>query len=495
MPGISESIASNQTVSVRPLVIFISYASEDKQLATDLCSFLEGYLGKDFAGVVIDTESFRHGIALNDSIREQLKRTDILVVVYTGQSKPSHGFTGIELGFFLGLPPFQNSPVTRRIITFYRDTPPEAAAELKGVRFGLDKPTLQLSVEEYTKVLERIDLRHPIPAFLKDLESDVNAMRGAISLPQDERYNDVRRLEHSRSFLAKIFTELRKAIDSENAPQKKLVIKVSERLGDESIDLPGAAILVPEGNGTMAIFGLPEREITWQEFYRTAKPKYRNAWKDAIETAAISSLGENIVDNSQIIISHTGLELYRVMLSRAILFLDSRREFHLYFVEITRRHDFGNKDSTRLLRALGLCCRFRFMFFEKESEFSAEALMLAKDDIKEWARKLIRELNLMKRDAQEAELDSPAAWRFMVDPKELLKMNADYAPIEAEMYAASQQILASEDPVPTATQNALIVAVTHLKEGFYARNAQLIRGLGVAVSGLPDNVTNAQRPV
>jgi hypothetical protein len=82
------------------------------------------------------------------------------------------------------------------------------------------------------------------------------------------------------------------------------------------------------------------------------------------------------------------------MLSRAILFLDSRCEFQLYFVEITRRHDFGNKHSTRLLRALGLCCRFRFMFFEKESEFSPEALMLAKDDIKEWARKLIRELSL-----------------------------------------------------------------------------------------------------
>jgi hypothetical protein len=209
-------------------------------------------------------------------------------VVYTGQSKPSHGFTGIELGFFLGLPTFQNAPVTRRIITFYRDTPPEAAAGLKGVPFGMDKPTLQLSVEEYTNVLKDIDLRHPIPAFLKDLESDVNAMRGAISLPPDERYNDVQRLAHSRSFLAKIFTELTKAIDSENTPQKKLVITVSERLGDESIDLPGGANLVPEGNGTMAIFGLREREITWQEFYRTAKPKYRNAWKDAMETVAIS---------------------------------------------------------------------------------------------------------------------------------------------------------------------------------------------------------------
>jgi hypothetical protein len=44
MPGISDSIASNQTVSVRRLIIFISYASEDRQLATELCSFLQGYL-------------------------------------------------------------------------------------------------------------------------------------------------------------------------------------------------------------------------------------------------------------------------------------------------------------------------------------------------------------------------------------------------------------------------------------------------------------------
>jgi hypothetical protein len=493
MSGISESTASNQTVSVRKLVIFISYASEDKPLATELCSFLQGYLGKDFAEVVIDTQSFRLGIALNDLIREQLKRSDILIVVYTGQSKLSHGFTGIELGFFLGLPPY-HAPVTRRIITFYRDTPPEAAAGLKGVRFGMDKPTLQLSAEEYAKLLKDIDLHHPIAAFLEELESDANAMRAAISLPPDEDYNDGRRLEHSRSFLVKIFTELRKAIDSEYTPQKKLLIKVSEKLGDESIDLPGSANLVPEGNGTMAIFGLPEREIRWEDFYRTAKTKYKNSWKDAIETVAVSSLGENNVDNSQLIISHTGSEVYRVMLSRAILFLDGRREFHLYFVEITRRNDFGNKDSTRLLRALGLCCRFRFMFFERESEFSPEALMLAKDDIKEWARKLIRELNLMKRDAQEADLDGASGWRFMVDPKELLEMNADYAPIEAKMYAASQQILASGDPVPAAAQTALIDAVTDLKGKFYARNAQLIRELGAAVSGLAVSVTNAQSP-
>src|SRR5580700_11342971 len=102
----------------RRLVIFISYASEDNQLAIALYHLLDTYLGKDFAEILIDTESFRHGIALNDLIREKLNRTDVLLVVYTGQPKPSHGFTGLEIGYFLALPELSGAPVSRRIIPF-----------------------------------------------------------------------------------------------------------------------------------------------------------------------------------------------------------------------------------------------------------------------------------------------------------------------------------------------------------------------------------------
>lgn len=481
-------VPGKEATTVRRLVVFISYASEDSQLAIALYRLLDSHLGKDFAEVLIDTQSFRHGFELNDLIQQQLKRTDILMAVYTGQQKPSHGFTGIEVGFFLGLPKISEHGVRRRIIPFYRQSPPQATAGLLGVRFDIDKDTLKLSEEDYRKSLLKItDPKHVIASFLEDLENEVNAIRKTAGFDANPNFTVERRLKNTRIFLSAIFNELKKTIENENAPQKKLIIEVSQGLGIENFELPGNAVLLPEGIGTMAIFGLPERDTAWQDFLQNTNPKYRNAWKDAIETAVTSSLGGSDVDNSQTIVATSGNQLYRLMLSRSILFYDNRRQFHLYFLEVARRHDFGDRDSTRLLKALALCCRFRFMFFEKESEFSEEALTLRdSSEMKEWARKLIRELNLMNRDALESELGNTGAWRFVIEPAVLLKMHNDYEPIEAKIYAAADKILVSNDSTIAGAKDVLVSAIHELDLNFRKRNAQLIRDLGAEVSKLPD---------
>jgi hypothetical protein len=492
VPPKKVAVPAKKTAAVRRLIVFISYASEDNQLAIALYRLLDSHLGQDFAKVLIDTQSFRHGFELNDLIQQQLRRTDILIVVYTGQQKPSHGFTGIEIGFFLGLPKIAEPDVRRRIIPFYRQSPPEATAGLLGVRFDIDKGTLKLSEEEYRKSLLSVTDKHVIVSFLEDLENEVNAIRKAQGFGADPNFTVERRLENTRIFLAAIFNELKKTIDDVNAPQKKLVINVSQGFGIEDFELPGNAVLQPEGIGTMAIFGLPEGDTSWEDFLHNTNPKYRNAWKDAIETVVTSSLGESDVDNSQTIVATNGKQLYRLMLSRSILFYDNRRQFHLYFLEISRRHDFGDRDSTRLLKALALCCRFRFMFFEKESEFSEEALSLRDpSEMKEWARKLVKELNLMKRDALESELENTGAWRFFIEPARLLKMNNDYKPIEAKIYDAAQKILDSNESTLVGAKDDLVNAIHELDANFRERNAQLIRDLGGEVSRLPDNAQSS----
>jgi hypothetical protein len=406
-------MTKEKATAVRRLIVFISYASEDSQLAIALYALLSSHLGKDFAEILMDTESFRHGFELNELIQQQLRRTDILIVVYTGQPKPSHGFTGIEIGFFLGLPKMTEPNVKRRVIPFYRQSPPQSTAGLLGVRFEIEKDSLKLSEEDYrNSLIKTTDKSHPIVSLLEDLEFEVNSLRENAGFSAESKFTEEHRLESARTFLAIIFNELKKTIDDVNAPQKKLVIEVSQGIRPNDLELPGSARLLPEGIGTMGIFGLPERETAWQHFLEDTSPKYRKTWKDAIEAVVTSSMGAGDTDNSQIIISASGKQFYRLMLSRGILFYDNRREFHLYFLEITRRNDFGDAKSTRLLKALALSCRFRFMFFEEESEFSAGTLNLRDlSDIKDWARKLIRELNLLKRDALESELDSPAAWR------------------------------------------------------------------------------------
>jgi hypothetical protein len=76
----------------------------------------------------------------------------------------------------------------------------------------------------------------------------------------------------------------------------------------------------------------------------------------------------------------------------------------------------------------------------------------------------------------------------MVNPNELLKMHEEYAPLEAEIYAAAEKILTCNDSMLMAAKNDLINSVMDLDAKFRALNAQLIRDLGTAVSRLPDNV-------
>src|SRR5262249_11698574 len=140
------------------------------------------------------------------------------------------------------------------------------------------------------------------------------------------------RVTHVRHLLMHIFAVLKKRKETETNPQKKIVVEVDGDLTIESLELPGSAWLVPEGTGTMAIFGMPEGKVQWSDFLNRAKDKYRYAWKDVIETVVLSSLDRLDVDNSQVVISHNEKDIYRVVLSRSIKYYDGRREFHLYFV-------------------------------------------------------------------------------------------------------------------------------------------------------------------
>jgi len=127
------------------------------------------------------------------------------------------------------------------------------------------------------------------------------------------------------------------------------------------------------------------------------------------------------------------------------------------------------------------------MFFEEESEFS-ETKVRSTDlsELKDLARKLIKELNLMKRDALEAELYSTAKWTFLIKPDALLKMHEEYTRIEADIYAAAEKILNCDRAQLASAKADLIKAVMNLRTNFYYQNAQLIRDLGMKVSRLPD---------
>lgn len=80
------------------LVIFLSYATEDQQIATTLANKLSSAFGR--AVDLRYMSKFELGVNFRTTIDQALDAADILLVIATGREKLSHTFTGYEVGYF-----------------------------------------------------------------------------------------------------------------------------------------------------------------------------------------------------------------------------------------------------------------------------------------------------------------------------------------------------------------------------------------------------------
>src|ERR1051326_8653685 len=80
--------------------VFISYASEDRAIADAVARCFRTALPPYFAEINVDKEFLEPGSAFQTQIENQLQKTNVFVLIYTGTYKPSHGYTGWEVGFF-----------------------------------------------------------------------------------------------------------------------------------------------------------------------------------------------------------------------------------------------------------------------------------------------------------------------------------------------------------------------------------------------------------
>src|SRR5258708_2838134 len=86
----------------RPAGVFISYAMEDHDIAQAIYQSLQS-LGEtiyDRIKIFLDSKSIDAADEIRADIRMGLKKSDFLVVLYTGLLKRSHSYTGFEVGFF-----------------------------------------------------------------------------------------------------------------------------------------------------------------------------------------------------------------------------------------------------------------------------------------------------------------------------------------------------------------------------------------------------------
>lgn len=366
----------------------------------------------------------------------------MFLILYSGTETYSHSYSGWEVGYFDHVR--ETSP-GRTKIAFYLDLPPKVSAEEQGISLGLATDILRLPYEEFEHQLVVHD-DDPICLLIKQWQSQVADVIEAAGFTTPARKPEQDSVLCVRNLKLAIFRYLKDTVETIVKPQKQVAIRVKgSTLAEAGDTLPSDAEMRPMGAGTsMAIFGLADEPITWQQFAdATQEHRLSNSWQHAIPSVVMSSFPDRLnVDNSQVILSTDEAKAYRVILTTATKYYNDWREFSLYFVETVNRADYGDSATTILLKGLQLVCRFRFLFLEVDSEFSAENIMASRvERLPDVATRLLKELNFLRKDAQDAGLDVAVVWRKFVTWDHINKMSDAFQTSETKLRVTIRDII------------------------------------------------------
>jgi hypothetical protein len=390
----------------------------------------------------------------------------------------------LELGYFTHLVEESEAKPNypRRIVPIYLAKPPDSIAADQGLNIGISRAKLEKTVEEYEAEVKNIGWEHPAVELLRQMQlliRDVREKHNLPDIPPDEKQRNLPCIV-AKMQLA-IFKHLKTTPDPEGTlkPQYQIILQTSDDALNAAGEhqLPGDAVLVPAGAGTLsAIFGIQSTEITWAELLEQTKNcKFRDSWADAITKVVRSSWKNQLSkDNTQLIVSHDERSAYRVILTTGIRYFNGNREFNIYFVEALRPR-FGDPKTTLLIEGLELACRFRSLFLEADSPFSVTVCRLARPEgLKDFASNVERQLNLLQRDALELGLDDPSKWPGLVDPDVLVRMAQGWRPLEQRFREALTQTRRCETGTLESCRESLIAVLEEIETTMRPLNGEII---------------------
>jgi hypothetical protein len=479
--------------------IFVSYASEDAAIASAIANCFKTALPDFFAEVNFDKEFLEPGSPFKAQIESKLQQTDVLIIVYTGAEKRSHGYTGWEVGYFDHV--IRMDPGGREKISLYLYGPPAITASEQGIPIGLSKDQLQWSFEKFEKdlsVSEEEPLCKKIEVWQKQVETNIEK-----TFPKVHRKPEQEAKKCVRNLKLAIFQYLKGTVDTVVKPQRQITIRLKgSSVEPSSQSLPLESEIRPlvgtvNNGGSMNIFGLSDESITWKTFLDlTANKPFADSWRDAITSVVLSGFPDRVdVDNSQVIIANDGRTAYRVILTTVTKFFDDYREYNVYFVEMLERADYGDEGTTDLLKGLELVCRFRSAFLEPKSPFLGENVALTDfHHLPDVAVDLLRELNLLHRDAQAAGLDRPAMWKEYVDFNHIRAIADSYRPCDSKLREIIPKVMGGKGNrgLLESLGKELAEVLTVMETAVRPENALLLREMAAKLNAIVDHQDRAK---
>ena len=218
------------------LHVFISYSSEDRDLATAIAEELRRAFNPTILKLTIDVE-FSLGSNWRDRLKANLDDTDILLVVATGKQKVSHSFTGFEVGYFDASishsPKMEHFPTQDRImipIAVFTKTP-ETMSDIEALNINAPfdpmvvDPAALKNPASPTGAANVAMKKTPIFRLFKRIQGIIN--QSILLSDEDLEAVNTQLLEASGRLFNIIHLELQKRVYQENFPERKIVVRTS----------------------------------------------------------------------------------------------------------------------------------------------------------------------------------------------------------------------------------------------------------------------------
>jgi TIR domain len=462
----------------RTVTIFISYAREDAALATALQDELLRVFpfGVD---VIVDTRSIKPGDDFRIVLDKKLDSSDILLILFTDQPKASHSYTGYEVGYF------SRSRAQNRFITKEIERPiipfcigrqfPDTAEYMEGVEIDPDdvfklsenpasfRASRAIPLGDDNVVLKLLIRIGEIVTSVTGLGADQAALRSNIR-------DSAQRLYQS------IFTYLQSRIYSEGFPERKIILRPGQFLPGTNEDgiLSNATIeLVGRSFELFGVLDTATRIFTWPEFVSHIHPgELVSVWNEGIRHLAVAALKGDYSDNYHVVSSPKRDKAFRMFVSRVVKYYSGQTEIHIYIVEMITK-SYGDEETTRLLQAISVGLKFRFLVLEKESPFTCENLSYPTVKMRPTITEFLSQMELILKEARDARLDDPLLLQriFGSDGPTVVQKNMDtWKDASTQLYTAAHTLLQANDEDAPTERAAFLKHLSYFVECTKAMN-------------------------
>lgn len=346
---------------------FISYHRDDRiigEAINDQLLMLAGYgKGKGEVRCFLDYRDIQRGMSWQKVIDDNIKQTDWLIVVFTGEQS---AYCGYEIGTFSHTK--QNGT---RIVTLYDVNSNTLPVVLKNRQNSFvddvgnivqqDKVNLSAQEVNYWYNSE-------IGKFLFDFCS-YNGLYIATHQPSLYSYN----IAFAAKNIANAFALARATDVKSETPSQisfELTIKNAEFISEipDEASILGTAIFFDVLGLSMGLSlakGQPPT-TTWGKLKQlVAQGSGRIVpWMHKVETDVVKATGNFAVSGEDATFLGKNSKIYRTLLDRHKLYVNNDRRFYLMFVETVDRRFVGSPRTSLLLASLILASRWRFIYLE-----------------------------------------------------------------------------------------------------------------------------------